>query len=225
MIYNDKFVWLHFPKCAGTKIENLFKEYLSQQEGVFQDPVGINLDPTVAWHDSIAEREARDPDFSLGDRTVICSIRKLPGWLVSRYNFEFKRTPDLPHQPERLLDGKFLEATGYENHADYYIERYLPKTLLKSGKIRFLRTEFFEEDFKSIFGEFLDISTIPDTEYQKSANKSESHVPALIKEEMNSKLKSIYQKSPQWKIVDAMAYGDYWINSYYYIRLMSALGL
>jgi len=28
MIYTDEFVWLHFPKCAGTKVKRLFLKYL-----------------------------------------------------------------------------------------------------------------------------------------------------------------------------------------------------
>lgn len=206
MIYTDEFVWLHFPKCAGTKIEQLFKDYFSDHPGLTQDPVGVRLDPTIAWHDSVAEREARNPAFELGGRVVVCSIRRLPSWLVSRYSFEVKRNPDLPHSPERLLEGHFLEANGFENHADYYITKYLPDPLLDSGRVRFLRTENFEEDFKAIFGDYLDLSRIPDSEYAKSVNQSKKALPDEIRQRLLDG-HSIYDHCPRWKRVEEMAYG------------------
>lgn len=208
MIYNKEFVWLHFPKCAGTKVEQLFGRYLCKQGGVILDSTNIKVDPSISWHDSIAEREARDSDFRLGDRTVICSIRRLPSWLVSRYDFEFDRSPKLPHAPENLLEGRFLEATGFENHADYYVKKYLPEVILKSGRVRFLRTEFFELDFTSIFGDYFDISKIPASEYQRSVNASKSYLPTEIKREIHSSSKEIYDKCPYWKKVEDFVYGD-----------------
>lgn len=207
MIYNHKFVWLHFPKCAGSKIEQLFKTYLSNQEGIFQDVIEPETDFTVSWHDSVSDREARDPTFNLGDRVIVCSVRKLAPWLESRYNFEVQRNPHLPHRPASLLEGKFLEANGMENHADVYIQKYLPSSILKSGKVRFLRTEFFERDFKSIFGEFLDLSRIPDWEYQSLVNASNKHLPASVKSRLYENQKHVYEHCPAWRLVDEMVYG------------------
>ena len=209
MIYNNEFVWLHFPKCAGAKVEQLFSHYLTNQEDVTQDSTDLNIDPSIAWHDSIADREARDSEFTLGTRTVICSIRRLPSWLVSRYDFEFQRSPNLPHSPERLLDGKFLEAGGFENHADFYAKKYLPEILLRSGRIKFLRTEFFESDFKVIFGDYLDISNIPDSDYKKSVNASNNYLPIHIKKQLQSNNKKIYEKCPYWRQVETLAYGKF----------------
>ncbi|MFN0112772.1 MAG: hypothetical protein ACKVZH_28265 [Blastocatellia bacterium] len=206
MIYTHQFVWLHFPKCAGTKIEQLFKTYFSDHQAVFQDVIDHN-DSIYAWHDSIAEREARDPSFKLGSRIVICSYRKLSSWLESRYNFEAQRSPHLSHNPEMLLEGQFWEAQGFVNHADVYIEKYLPDSLLKSGNVRFLRTEFFEQDFKSLFGEFLDLSSIPDWEYRSMENASKKHLPDSIKEQLYANQKAVYEKCPAWRAVDEIVYG------------------
>ena len=207
MIYTKEFVWLHFPKCAGTKVEQLFKKYFYKREGLFQDAVGLANDPSIAWHDSIADREARDPGFSLGTRTVICSFRKLPFWLESRYNFEAQRSPDLSHRPDLLLEGKFLEADGFENHADNYVKKYLPQHILESGNVRFLRTEFFESDFKSIFGDFLDISQILDGEFKRKVNASKRCVPANVREQLYGAPEKIYKNCPYWRVVDGMVYG------------------
>ena len=205
MIYSDRFVWLHFPKCAGVKIEYLFDKYLSGVRGLHLDAVGIDKDPTIAWHDGIKQREKRDPNFKLGTRTVICSFRRLPSWLESRYNFEFQRSPDLPHQPELLLDGVFLEYKGHKNNAENYVNRFMPEELLASAKVMFLRTEFFAHDFKKIFGEYMDISSIPDWEFEKKVNTSECYLPAEIKEKLYHS-HEIYDKCPRWKKIEKLAY-------------------
>jgi hypothetical protein len=205
MIFNNSFVWLHFPKCVGTKIEHLFAKYYSEVKDLHQDPVGVLVDPTISWHDSIEQRIKRDTEFELGSKKVICSIRRLPSWLESRYNFECKRAPDLPHDPDKLLEGKFLENNGYENHADTYINQYLPKTLLESGRVEFVRTENFEKDFKQVFSKFIDTSKVPDWEYDRYINKSESFLPDKIKNELYGS-ERIYEFCPAWKQVESLAY-------------------
>lgn len=207
MIYSQKFVWLHFPKCAGSKIEQLFKTYFSRQEDIFQDVIDTEKDSSFSWHDSVADREARDPAFRLEDRMVICPFRKLPFWLESRYNFEAQRNPHLPHRPEILLEGKFLEANGMENHADVYVQKYLPPPILKSGKVRFLRTEYFEQDFKSIFGEFLDLSRIPPWEYQSLVNASAKHLPEKVRRRLYEEPRKVYEQCPEWRLIEEMVYG------------------
>ncbi len=207
MIYNDKFVWLHFPKCAGTKVEELFSKYLFNQKGLHLDLIGPEKDSTIAWHDNVSARESRDSTFKLGDRIVICSIRELPSWLISRFCYEAKRSPQLAHNPETLLEGKFLEAKGYLNNADWYMKRYLPKDILSSGKVRFIRTEFFEEDFKAAFSDLIDISNIPNNEYQKKTkNKSKDCIPTSTRKQMEISKDEIYRLCPYWRDVVKMAY-------------------
>jgi hypothetical protein len=207
MIYSNEFVWLHFPKCAGTKIEQLFGKYFSKAPGVFQDTVGITLDPSIAWHDSLAEREARDPGFTRGARTIICSFRRLPSWLESRYNFEAWRSPRLPHRPELLLEGRFLERSGRSSHADDYARRYLPPDVLGSGRVKFLRTEFFAADFRATFGEFLDVSRIPPRAFRRKVNVSWSYLPTQIRRQLHDASRTIYDCCPYWRSVEEAAYG------------------
>jgi len=206
MIYNNDFIWLHFPKCAGTKIEKLFTRYLAKQKGIHMDTIDIRVNPDVSWHDSIEDRINRDPTFLVGSRAIICPFRKLPKWLESRFNFEVMRNPALSHNPAFLLEGKFLESNGYKNHADYYVRKYLPETILGSEKIRFLRTEFFEADFKEIFSDYLDISSIPDHEYKKTENASKSFLPAKIKQQLSDNITELYNQCPYWKHVEEIAY-------------------
>jgi hypothetical protein len=204
MIISPKFIWLHFPKCAGTKIEYLFAKYLSHIPGVTQDVIDPS-DSSASWHDSIADREERDAGFQLGNRAIICSYRQLPSWLESRYSFEKKRSPRLPHQPQDLLEGRFLEWDGYRNHADYYPKKYLPEALLNSGKVRFIRTEFFQKDFISVFGDYLDLSAIPEKEYASKENSSTSALPPNVKTALYNH-KTLYNLCPYWKKCETMAY-------------------
>ena len=206
MIYSDDFVWLHFPKCAGKKIENLFSTYYSDDERIHQDIIKPQLDAPPAWHDSIAAREKRDPNFVLGNRRVICSFRRLPGWLESRYSYEVRRNPQLDHRPELLLEGKFLERGGEQNHADFYVRKYIPEPILRSDKLKFIRTESFESDFKRVFGQFLDVTIIPDSELSKKENVSKSVVPDEIREKLLQNQLQLYEKCPYWKAVEDIAY-------------------
>jgi|SRR5215216_5383597 len=211
MIYSDEFVWLHFPKCAGAKVEKLFRTYYSFDKRIFQDAIYPIADPQATWHDSILDRETRDPRFTLGNRIIICSFRRLPGWLASRYSFEVQRNPQLSHRPELLLEGKFLESTGHPNHADFYAEKYVPEAILDLDKIRFLRTEYFEHDFKRIFGEFLDVTIIPDWEFREKYNVSVNAVPSKIREKLFKKglfhgLENVYETCPYWKKVEKVVY-------------------
>lgn len=213
MIYNDEFIWLHFPKCAGTKIEKLFSTYFSDQPDIVQDPTDIAIDPSCSWHDSIADRISRDPAFYPGERTIICSIRKLSPWLESRYSFEYQRSPSLPHRAEDLLDGKFLESNGSLNHADNYVKKYLPKSVLKSDKLKFLRTESFESDFKTIFSEFLNVSVIPDWEFKHHENATKNSVPTDIKTQLYLDHKKLYKKCPYWRLIEKIAYENQTLES------------
>ncbi len=205
MIYNDKFIWLHFPKCGGAKIEIIFKKYFSDIEGLIQEHPTNNL-TQATWHDSITDREKNNSGFKVDNRDIICSFRKLPAWLKSRYNYEYKRSPHLNHNYKLLLEGKFLERNGNIINADYYAKKYLPSSLLESNKIRFIRTEYFESDFKSIFGDYLDISVIPNSEYKEKYNKSENFLPDLFMKELQGEEKYLYNKCPHWKKIEKLAY-------------------
>ena len=105
------------------------------------------------------------------------------------------------------MEGKFLEQSGYLNHADFYPQKYVPEAILRSGKVRFIRTEHFESDFKSLFGEFLDVNIIPAWEFSKKVNASESAVPDTIRKQLFENHQEVYENCPYWKAVEDIAYG------------------
>ena len=205
MIYGKNFVWLHFPKCAGNKTEKLFKKYYSDDAAIHQDPFDLKFDPTISWHDSIDDRIKKSADTSFKGRLLIVPFRRLPNWLVSRYNFEKKRSPQFQHDPSKLIEGRFLESGGFENHADAYIKRYLPEHILSEYKVKFIRVEYFEDDFKSIFGELIDLGKIPEAEFKSRTNTSSGiSVEEVFSDE--SKIEQAYLKCPKWKKIEEIAY-------------------
>jgi hypothetical protein len=205
MICSPHFIWLHFPKTAGTKIEFLFQRYFSHIEEITQDPVGLQFDPTIAWHDSLIQRSRRDPGFAIGKRTIICSFRKLPAWLMSRYNFEIQRNPQLPVNPQILLEGKFMTGRGAIKHADFVLNKYLPHEILETREVLFIRAEHFKEDFQHVFGRFIDITVIPDKEYEFKVNVSKNFIPEpVIHQLIHSD--TVYRNCPEWNEIEHMVY-------------------
>jgi hypothetical protein len=206
MIWNQDFVWIHFPKCAGTRTASLFRRYIHDRPDIHQDIEDIALDPRASWHDSLAQRERRDPSFVTGTRQVICPIRRLPGWLESRYNFEVARNPQLDHRPERLLTGRFLHASGSEGHADAVLRRYLPPALLAAGRVVFLRTEFFADDFRRVFAPFVDVERIPQEEFAVRENAAPGRLPPEIRQCLWHDNDALYEHCPRWREVERLAY-------------------
>lgn len=206
MIWGKRFVWLHFPKCAGTKIERLFERYFSHRSDIHQDIADVALDPKVSWHDSLAERARRDPRFVVGDRTIICSIRRLPGWLESRYSYEVARSPQLNHDAKRLLLGRYLHVNGEEFHADLAAQRYLPDSVLASPRLVFIRQEHFGEDFRRAFAPFVDVSRIPPKEFNTLENATPNTVPPEISRQLWAPDSELYARCPHWRRVEQLAY-------------------
>lgn len=206
MICCDDFVWLHFPKNAGTKIEEIFSEYFSGREGIIQDSIDGD-DSDSFWHDSISDREKRDSSFSVGNKDVIICVRRLQSWLVSRYNYERKRSPSIPHDYNNLLTGHFFESSGYLNHADYYVRKYFSDVKGRAKNIRFIRVENFAEDFKAVFGMYMNVDAIPDDVLYSKNNKSHSSIPDGFLTEMKLSLSKLYEHCPKWKELEDLAYG------------------
>lgn len=206
MIYSDQFVWLHFPKMAGSAVERIFRAHFRHDRSIVRDRVSplmvrLRLAEPI-WHDSVAERESRRPSFSAAGKTVICGLRRLPDWLYSRHMFEVQRSPALPHRIDRLIEGRFLEHTGAIGFADDYMRKYLPPDLLSSGVVRIIRVDNFRADFRAAFRDFIDVDGIPEQDFFRVRNKTRSS-DALARETISSNLRRIYDSCPYWAEVEA----------------------
>lgn len=209
MIYSDQFIWLHFPKMAGSAVERIFQSHFRHDRSIVCDLVSpllvrLRLAEPV-WHDSVAERASRRPGFSSEGKAVICGLRRLPDWLYSRHMFEVQRSPRLPHQIDRLIEGRFLEHTGAIGFADDYMTKYLPPDLFNSGVVRIVRVDQFRDDFRAAFGDFIDVDRIPERDFSRVRNKTRSSDP-LAREMIGSHIRQIYESCPYWAEVEAVFY-------------------
>jgi hypothetical protein len=157
------------------------------------------------WHDSVAERMARQPGFSCNGKTIICGMRRLPDWLYSRHTFEMQRSPGLEHRSENLLAGRFLEHTGALGFADDYMRKYLPLDIVDSGAVRIIRVEHFQQDFLSAFRDFIPVDRIPARDFTIMRNRTrirDDNARRLIQ----SNLEQIYGACPYWAEVESRFY-------------------
>jgi len=209
LIYSDKFVWLHFPKMAGSAVERIFRSRFRWDRSIVRDRVSplmvrLRLVEPI-WHDSVAERASRQAGFSAAGKTVICGMRRLPDWLYSRHMFEVQRSPNLPHRIDRLIEGRFLEHTGAIGFADDYMRKYLPPEIFASGDVRIIRVEHFRDDFLDAFGNIVDVDRIPARDFFRVRNKTRVSDPQA-REIIDSHSCRIYESCPYWAEVEARIY-------------------
>jgi hypothetical protein len=102
------------------------------------------------------------------------------------------------------MRGRFLEASGKSNHADRLISRYLSHADIAGHRVSFVRTEYFENDFKLIFGKYIDINRIPSHEYREKVNSSKN----ALRKDIEDKLRggAAYRYCPAWSAVEYFVY-------------------
>ena len=80
MIIGESFIWLHFPKAAGTTTEAVLLQNFGNDPSLVFDETGRGV---PIWHETIRERERRTGD-SLEGRDLVANIRRLPAYVVSK---------------------------------------------------------------------------------------------------------------------------------------------
>jgi hypothetical protein len=189
MVVSETFVWLHFPKCAGTETEAALR--LSPSPMTFDE-----LDPkNIIWHQNVTARERHDPTFQVGGRHVICNFRRLATWIGSRTNFARLQRPDLEPTRSMMVQGEFYEANGSTRSADAYVQLYSP------GVTRWIRTENFDSDFAHAFGDLIELP--PAWAFQKR-NSYQYERPSFTSDE----LRQLYGSNPGWAALERELYGS-----------------
>lgn len=196
MIMTRDFVWLHFPKCAGTEVAAVLEGL--RIPGAACDPI----DPAnVIWHHTIAQRQAYDPGFSVAGREIICCFRRLPNWLLSRVYFEFQRSGLIPTR-EMFVRGQFYDINGVASNADYHAGGYSP------GVTRWIRTEHLVEDFVSAFSPHVDLAGVDAAALFTRRNATAyPHVKRLEFYFTQAELDGLYATNPVWAGLEAAIYG------------------
>lgn len=198
MVISPEFVWLHFPKCAGSFTEKLLRNILSSDHAYHFDPI----DPTnVIWHHDIKQRE-KYANISLLEKDVICNFRRLPFWMISRTIYEQNRSGHVTPK-ELYRQGKFLEFDGRENHADRYVVKYT-----KPEVKHWLRVEYLELDFVEVFSQYFEFDPrIVSNSIKTKVNASGWN--GDINNWFEAKdLIELYTSCPKWAQIEKKIYGN-----------------
>ena len=197
MIIGPDFVWLHFPKCAGTTLELALRDLLADRPGVQFDEID---EETGHWHHSIAERQAEDPTFDVSGKKVFCCIRRLPSWLLSRTMFELSRNEFLVPSRYMLAEGKFFAGVGNAvNQADEYVELY------RDDVHKWLRTEHLASDVSRAFS--LDLAAVKAALTKHRTRITPPYVKRVEFWFTDEDLEHLYEANPLWAEVERKVYG------------------
>lgn len=198
MIVGNQFVWLHFPKCAGTEVSQVLAGLRrNNPELMLDDPRQVNV------HDGLGERSASHPGFPIGGKDVITCFRRLPYWMLSRIHFGYSRNPEFVPTRDQMLDGHVYEQDGFLNHADQYVKTY-------TEEARFiLRTEHIYDDFCAAFERYLkfDAEEVRQAFTGRNANPTR-YVPNLSFWFKQADLDRLYASAPRWTRLEKHLYGD-----------------
>lgn len=191
MIVGPDFVWLHFPKCAGTSVEKALAALYGNKPGYQFDEVGPTAQ--MIWHDTIAQRMKLDPSFDVGGRKIVACFRRLPTWILSRVHYEAAREPFHKATRDMIVSGRFYENDGFVNHADYYAGIY------NTPPVDFwIRTERAAEDLARVLD--LPLDTI--AALMPHENRTE-HSDQLSDDEIDR----LYAACPKWAELEKRIYG------------------
>ena len=201
MVISDDFIWLHFPKTAGTSTEKVLRKLFGKVKTVHFDKIDHHH---IIWHHTIAKRRAHDPDFSPSGKKLICGFRRLPHWLLSRIYFEYSRNPQRIVTRDMLLRGQFFEAKGDLNNADVYARRYSPDVT------HWIRTEHLVDDFYAVFGP---LSGVKQPRIEKYFAKGKNRTKVNYIKDIQfyfsaAELAQLYACNPLWARIEQEIYGN-----------------
>jgi hypothetical protein len=200
MIVGKDFIWLHFPKCAGTETEQILRRNFAGDHNIAFDAI----DPErVIWHHSIPIRKQYDPTFDVRGRAVICNIRRLPNWLLSRVHDEKVRSPHLVVTREMFARGRFFRLNGQVLSADDLMNRYTAYPVT-----HWIRTENFPADFLAVFSKYLPLSGIdPASEFKQANTNKMDYIRDVEFYFTRDELALLYRANPVWADMERKVYG------------------
>ena len=194
MIVDSDFIWLHFPKCAGTATERALRRLTPDAKFDSGDR---------KQHDGVRERQTVDPSFHVGSRKIICGFRRLPHWMLSRVHFEAARGARYVATRQMLVAGQFFRETGEVRDADYNARRYSVPHV-----DAWVRVECIAEDLAKA----LEI----DVQQVQSALQRQNQTPKYLKNLefwfTPDELRSLYHSNPAWSAIERQVYGSLLID-------------
>lgn len=198
MIVGPGFIWLHFPKCAGTETEAILRRLFGQDPALAFDAVAPGR---INWHHAIPERQRAVPGFAVAGRAVICNIRRLPAWLLSRVHSGLVRAPEHGVTREMLLRGCFPRHDGHILSADDLMRRYTAHPVT-----HWIRTEHFAADFRTAFAPYL---PLPAEIAMPGANRAAiPYIRDIRFHFTEAEIAGLYRANPVWATMEARIYGS-----------------
>lgn len=198
MIVGRGFIWLHFPKCAGTETEAILRRHFGHDPAFAFDTVAPGR---INWHHGIAERH-QATGFDPGGRAVICNLRRLPSWLLSRVHAGLARTPEHKVTREMLLQGRFPRHDGHMLSADALMRRYTAHPVS-----HWIRTEYFIEDFAGAFGRYLRLDGVP-IETSRANAAAITYIRDPRFHFTPAEIAGLYRANPFWAEQEMKVYGS-----------------
>jgi len=202
MIIGPDFVWLHFPKCAGTFTEKLIRTLDADSGKIAFD----TIDPSkIIWHQGVTERENITGE-NLQEKKIISNFRRLPTWIISRIQFETNRSGNRAIK-ELYSQGCFYEQNGNINFADRILQKYgIPRVN------QWLRVESLKEDFRKVFSSHFDCgSSAFDALFSEKINVSgwKGDIRDWFEYE---DLVTLYASNPNWTRLEYWLYGNLMVD-------------
>jgi glycosyltransferase involved in cell wall biosynthesis len=205
MIVGPRFIWLHFPKCAGSTVELALRRLAAGREDVSCDPVITTSDlRQVTWHQNLRQRRERDRSLATEGKEIIANFRRLPDWILSRTHFAAQLLPDAVPTRQMLTAGRFYEADGSVKSADEELELYREEPVA-----RWIRAEHLIEDFEQAFGAHFDLSSGVHREILKGrVNAADNYIRDIGFHFTSKELERLYLLNPAWAALESKLYGD-----------------
>ena len=195
MIIGPNFVWLHLPKTGATSTEAFLRKKFVDQLDVHADEYNPER---IIWHQSITQRIAEDPSFSVDGRRVICGFRRLPAWIISRVCYEAHRSPHHLASREMIETGHFFENDGKINSGDTYLREYrYPRV------DNWLRCEHLAEDISEVFN-----LSFEDVQRNLQLKNQTVKISKTLFWLTVGELKRLYESNPLWAELEKELYGD-----------------
>ncbi|WP_299352000.1 hypothetical protein [uncultured Shimia sp.] len=194
MIIGPDWIWLHFPKCAGSYAQELLKKNFRRDKSVKFDEINPKH---VIWHETIAQRQSRLPSFSAEGKRILVAFRRLPDWTLSRVHFEASRPPHHTVSREQLCRGIHISNSGITDSAENVFNQFNNPTV-----DTWVKVEDINEGFERFFGRRL-------KPINKKVNENKfgyirDHKFWFTKVE----LEELYHASPNWADTEKQMYGD-----------------
>jgi hypothetical protein len=190
MVIGKEFAWAHIPKTGGCTTLALFQMFPELLE---------SIDP----HDSNTKHSLfRDRERQIEGKMLVCTIRRLPEWMLDRAMHETLEGLWPDYKPRPMRSPAQIAATQF---ADGWISYMTDFGRLKID--RWLRLEHLREDFFEFVSQFTEVG---EEQRKRIFELPREHVVDYDVEPLHwftpEQIRLMYENNPLWHAVEREAY-------------------